>query len=68
MSLEHPLARIVEQEEYASTPGVLPLGTPRITRSFFDDGEFETYAPRSKSECLSTFYFTHSRIVYAPWF
>ena len=42
MSLEHPLARMVEQEEYASTPGVLPLGTPRITRSFFDDGEFET--------------------------
>lgn len=42
MSLEHPLARMVEQEEFHATPGVLPLGTPRITRSFFDDSEFET--------------------------
>ena len=42
MSLEHPIARMVEQDEYVSSPGVLPLGTPRITRSFFDDTEFET--------------------------
>ncbi len=42
ISLEHPLARIVEREDLPSSPGVLPLGTPRITRSFFDNTEYES--------------------------
>lgn len=41
-SFEHPLARMVERDDIPLAPGVLPLGTPRITRSFFDDTEYET--------------------------
>lgn len=41
-SFEHPLARMVERDDYPTMPGVLPLGTPRITRSFFDDSDYET--------------------------
>lgn len=41
-SFEHPLARMIESDDIPSTPGVLPLGTPRITRSFFDDSDYES--------------------------
>jgi SAM-dependent methyltransferase len=41
-SFEHPLARMIEREDIPSAPGTLPLGTPRITRSFFDDSDYET--------------------------
>ncbi len=41
-SFEHPLARMVERDDIPSAPGTLPLGTPRITRSFFDDTDYET--------------------------
>ncbi len=42
VSFEHPIARMVEQDDIPSAPGVLPMGTPRITRSFFDDTDYET--------------------------
>lgn len=41
-SFEHPLARMVERDDLPTAPGTLPLGTPRITRSFFDDSDYET--------------------------
>jgi ubiquinone/menaquinone biosynthesis C-methylase UbiE len=42
ISLEHPLARMVEKDDLPSAPGTLPLGTPRITRSFFDNTDYES--------------------------
>ena len=42
VSFEHPLARMVERDDVPAAPGVLPLGTSRITRSFFDTSDYET--------------------------
>ncbi|MFN8016357.1 MAG: class I SAM-dependent methyltransferase [Acidimicrobiia bacterium] len=42
VSFEHPLARMVETQDIVQAPGVLPLGTPRVTRSFFDNSDYET--------------------------
>mgnify|MGYP000897659709 CR=1 FL=1 len=42
VSFEHPLARMVERDEIPNASGVLPMSTPRITRSFFDNSDYET--------------------------
>jgi ubiquinone/menaquinone biosynthesis C-methylase UbiE len=42
VSFEHPLARMIERDDIPSVAGVFKIDAPRITRSFFDESEYET--------------------------
>lgn len=42
ISLEHPLARMIEHEDVVSVANMQQIRTPRITRSFFDESDYET--------------------------
>src|SRR5690606_560231 len=41
-SFEHPLARMIENDEVVAAGSISALHAPRITRSFFDNSDYET--------------------------